>query len=146
MKQETWTAAEYNRFVRLGVEPDKRPVKADSSAGREGTPEDRSRSEAWLQDKIIECAEATGWKYWHDRSRKKNKKGWPDLVLVRHSDGRMVVAELKRQQYKPNESQQAWLDAFSAVAEAASAQGADIISVHVWRPDDWPENIVRVLK
>ena len=129
--------------MNLGIEPDKRPVKADSS-GRDGTPEDRSTAEAKLQDDIIDLAKKTGWRYWHDSSRKKNRKGWPDLVLLR--GGRMVVAELKRQQYKPNESQQAWLDAFSAVAEAASAQGADIISVHVWRPSDWPENIVRILE
>ena len=34
-----------------------------------------------LQTKCLKYCDDNGWPAWHDWSRKKNKPGWPDLII-----------------------------------------------------------------
>jgi len=135
MKQETWTAAEYNRFVRLGVEPD-RTGKVESKGKRD-------TSEAVFQGRVIKIAEAAGWMCYHTYDSRRCRPGYPDVTLVR--GGRLIFAELKRENGKLRPEQVEWIDALTEVARAANLHGADRIGVYVWRPSDLPE-IEEVLK
>lgn len=46
----------------------------------------------------------------------------------------MVVAELKSAKGRVTADQKMWLAQFERLAERS-----DSVSVHVWRPEDWPE-------
>jgi hypothetical protein len=77
---------------------------------------------------IRKTAKLYGWLcYHHYDSRQSVGKGFPDLVLLR--EGRLLVAELKRQGRKPTTAQREWLDAFAAAG----------VETHVWKPSDWPK-------
>jgi hypothetical protein len=89
-------------------------------------------SEDDLQERIIEAAEANGWRVVHHRPA-KTAKGWrtavqghagfPDLVLAR--DGVVIVAELKSRTGRPSADQKRWLAALG-------------VHARLWRPADWP--------
>lgn len=71
-------------------------------------------------------------------------QGWPDLVLVRASDRRVIFAELKRELTHPSPDQERVLAVLRALAchwSGSCTPGfADgdhpHVSVHVWRPSD----------
>lgn len=60
--------------------------------------------------------------------------GWPDLYAVRGD--RALAAELKADRGRVSPEQAAWLDALRAAG----------VSVHVWRPADYPDAIAAVLR
>lgn len=78
-----------------------------------------------------------------------SESGWPDLVLVRRRDRRLIFAELKSDIGKVTARQEAVLELLRAFAhdpETALPDRGDVwIQVFVWRPADWPE-IVEVLR
>ena len=89
-------------------------------------------SEEDLQTRIIDAAEAYGWRVIHHRAAKTGKgwrtamqghPGFPDLVLAR--DGVVLVAELKSRRGQPTDAQKLWLEALGDHAR-------------LWRPADWP--------
>lgn len=101
-------------------------------------------TEADLQRGVLDIARLTGWRSVHFRSA-RTAHGWrtpvsgdglgfPDVLLVRGP--RCVVAELKAEKGRVTPDQQAWLD---ALAES----GAE---AYVWRPVDYPDAILRILR
>jgi len=100
-------------------------------------------TEAQLQDAIATYARTIGWTVAHFRPARTNQgwrtagaydaAGFPDLVLVRGP--RLIFAELKSHSGKVRPDQQWWLDRL----ETTPAE------VYVWRPDDWPSTVTRVL-
>ncbi len=98
-------------------------------------------SEAAFLTAVIALAHEHGWLVAHFRpavlrsgqwaTHMQGDKGFPDLVLARK--GRIVIAELKREDGQLSEGQRAWL------AEMAPQPG-----VFVWRPSMW-NTIVEVL-
>jgi len=50
--------------------------------------------ESKLQAKIMAWAKQKGYPIFHDRSRRKNERGWPDVFLYL-PDGRHILIELK---------------------------------------------------
>lgn len=62
-------------------------------------------------------------------------RGFPDLVLVSPERKRVIFAELKTEQGKVSEHQQAWI-------EALRQAGAE---VYVWRPSQI-ESIAQILR
>ena len=90
-------------------------------------------SEADLHRTVIEMAQRLGWLVAHFRAAKTAKgwrtpveadgKGFPDLVLVRAS--RVMFAELKRDDTKPDADQRRWLCAL---------EGCDGVETYVWKP------------
>jgi hypothetical protein len=101
-------------------------------------------SEESLQAKVMGAAKAFGWRAVHFRPARTSKgwrtaftgdPGFPDCVLVRR--GRLVFAELKREDREPTEDQWQWITAL---------ESPDLdVEVYVWRPADWDE-IVRILR
>lgn len=77
-------------------------------------------------------------------------KGFPDLVLVRARDRRLIFAELKRDGEYPTPDQARVLTLLSSVEQLPVAplrpvgvrsvrSDAPRIEVYIWRPADWPE-------
>lgn len=60
--------------------------------------------------------------------------GWPDVYAVRGPHA--IAAELKADRGRVSPEQTAWLDALRAAG----------VSVHVWRPVDYPDAIAAVLR
>jgi hypothetical protein len=105
---------------------------------------DRHTSGAELQVLVVELATIYGWSWVHFRPARTERgwrtpvegplgKGWPDLVLIRERDGRIVFAELKREQGDDLSADQYF------VLEYLRAAGQE---VHVWRPSDFTEGRV----
>jgi len=85
----------------------------------------RSISEADFQQAVVEKASLYGWWWWHDTDSRKNRRGLPDLILVRPP--RVLFVELKREGQKPTPEQQGVLDML------ARCPG---IEVDWWQPSD----------
>jgi hypothetical protein len=79
------------------------------------------------------------------------ERGWPDLVLVRTRDRRLIFAELKAERGKLADRQVEVLAMLRSLAMKPHAPRADghwlwpAVEVHVWRPSDY-ESIVEVLR
>jgi hypothetical protein len=80
--------------------------------------------------------------------------GWPDLVLLRVRDRRLIFAELKRETASdPAGDQARVLELLRAIAGETNGQayphggypGPPRMEVHVWRPSDL-EEIAKVLR
>ena len=72
--------------------------------------------------------------------------GWPDLVLVRVRDRRLIFAELKRDGGSLSGDQKRVLAVLAALDKPASTfGGATSVEVYVWRPRDLPE-IAEILR
>lgn len=85
-----------------------------------------------LQDLVEELARRLGWLVYHTYDSRRSAAGFPDLVMVRH--GRLIFAELKRQQGRVTPKQREWLQRLEVVSQLA---GGDLVEVHEWRPTDW---------
>jgi hypothetical protein len=79
--------------------------------------------------------------------------GWPDLVLVRPRDRRLLFVELKRNGEQPSPEQVEVLDALRCLdfgPEQFNRPGVDFsanwraprIGVHVWRPADMDSGLI----
>jgi len=95
-------------------------------------------TEAAFMQQVCELAEIRGWVWVHFRPAKTEHgwrtpvsgplgKGWPDLMLARTRDRRIIFAELKRDGQTASVEQ----DVVLAVLEAAGAMA------YIWRPRDW---------
>lgn len=79
------------------------------------------------------------------------ERGWPDLVLVRVRDRRLIFAELKAEKGKLSDRQTVVLDMLRSLEwpglERRAAGGAALpsIEVFVWRPSDF-DALVEVLR
>lgn len=121
-------------------------------------------TEAVWRNTVVELATMLGWRVYYVenstrvirtatrgtiRVRNVNIQGvgFPDLVLIRARDARILFAELKRGKrdrrggagggtYEITEQQEVWLNDLRSIA-ARIADGASTgrIGVHVWRPE-----------
>lgn len=107
-------------------------------------------TEAQFLRQVTELAEIFGWGWSHFRPAMTTKgwrtpvsgplgKGWPDLVLVRESDRRLVFAELKGEGGRTTTEQDRVLDALRCLEGMWDTLPGPTIEVKVWRPDQWPE-------
>ncbi len=90
-------------------------------------------SERQLQQTVETLAEYLGWWVWHDNDSRRNKAGWPDLVLIR--PGRLIFAELKTETGRLTDEQRRILSMLKMAGQ----------EVYVWRPMDM-ETIRGILK
>lgn len=119
----------------------------------------RTVKEAELQRQITDLASVLGWSWVHFRAGMRANgrwevavegplgKGWPDLVLVRERDRRLIFAELKRELEQPTEDQVAVLGLLTQLQYWVhrSVDGQEVgprTEVFVWRPSDLAEPIV----
>lgn len=127
-------------------------------------------TEAAFMRQVTELAELLGWQWAHFRPAMRANgrwytpvsgplgKGWPDLVLVRERDRRLIFAELKRDGAYPTPEQRAVMETLDALTWAeywrepeppySHASGSALspsIEAHIWRPRDW-DDIERCLR
>lgn len=104
-------------------------------------------TETGFQQQVTQLADMFGWYWLHLRpARTKHGwrtpisgslgAGWPDMVLVRERDHRLIFAELKAEKGKPTDDQAKVL---------ALLGGLPSVQVFVWYPTDLAE-IARVLR
>ena len=107
-------------------------------------------TEAEFQGLVTEAAELLGWRWAHFRPAKTAHgwrtpvsgplgAGWPDLVLVRERDGRMILAELKADSGKLGPDQS---EVMAYLRRIERLHGW--LSVAVWRPRDF-DRVIEVL-
>lgn len=85
--------------------------------------------------------EARAWLVYHTFDSRRSQPGYPDLTLVRASDGRLIHVELKRERGTFRPEQVIWL---GELREVARERGTE---VYTWRPSDWLSGeIERVLR
>lgn len=90
-------------------------------------------SEAELQRLVCEAADYGGWLQFHDNDSRRNRAGFPDLVLVRA--GELIIVELKAEKGRVRPDQTLWLEALSQV---------EFISTGILRPSN-ADNFVKRL-
>jgi hypothetical protein len=97
------------------------------------------QSEKELQRAVVELARYNGWTTFHFPSVLTwSERGWPDLVLVRVRDRRLIFAELKSEKGKLSERQAEVLEVLRSVAfDGQGLYDDPTIGVHTWRPSDW---------
>lgn len=102
-------------------------------------------------------ADSLGWRGYHTHRSDRSPAGFPDLVLVKASAGRLIFAELKRERRgkrdDPTPDQRAWLDDLGIVAELVACHASNDalapppLEVHVWRPMDLLDGTIeRILR
>jgi hypothetical protein len=111
---------------------------------------ERAVKEADLQRQVTDLASVLGWSWVHFRAGLRANgrwqvavegplgKGWPDLVLVRERDRRLIFAELKRELEQPSDDQAAVLEALGAAAglDLRGLTDGPHVQTFVWRPSD----------
>ncbi len=82
-------------------------------------------TEAELQQKITDRAEALGWLVYHTYDSRRSSAGFPDLFLCRGS--RALAIEVKSERGRVSPAQDGWLGALG------------LTKVETWlvRPSDW---------
>ena len=86
-----WTENQYQDYIvkRNSKAPGQPTIDDPPDSGRESRLQ--AKCELWLKER--------GFPYFHDRSRKKNKAGIPDLICFL-PEGRVVVIESRFQEFK----------------------------------------------
>jgi len=94
-------------------------------------------TEAAFQRAVLDLAAWHGYTLvFHDNDPRRNRRGFPDLVLLRERDGRLLFAELKSATGKVRPEQARWL--------AALQYGGAL--AFLWRPADLEDGTIgRVL-
>ena len=93
-------------------------------------------SEKRLQEYVIAMARACGWLCYHTHDSRRSAPGYPDLTMIRASDGRLIHAELKREGGTFRPDQVIWL---GELREVARERGTE---VYTWRPSDWLDGTI----
>lgn len=83
-------------------------------------------SEADFQERIVDYCDVLGLLVFHDNDSRRNRAGFPDLVIV----GTMTIfVELKTDKGKMSDKQVEWNERLRASGEKA----------FLWRPSDWDQ-------
>lgn len=91
-------------------------------------------NEKQFQMLVVSAAEIFGWHCLHIRNSVANPDGVPDLLMWRGDE--YLLVELKTERGKLSPKQERW-------ADDAAARG---VAVHLWRPSNWDEQIVPMLR
>jgi len=95
-----------------------------------------NRTEVVFQGHVIRSARGVGWDLvYHTKLSIGSAKGFPDLVLVRFRDKRVVYMELKGLKTAIGPEQQRWIDGLVACGQEA----------YIFRPCD-EERVQEVLR
>ena len=113
-------------------------------------------TEREFMEQVTQLAELRGWSWAHFRPAQTAKgwrtpvsgplgKGWPDLVLVRERDRRLLFAELKRDGAKLTPEQGSVMAVLETVQSGALWSDyrhidppiRPSVEVWTWRPADW---------
>jgi len=90
---------------------------------------DNRMKEKYLQEQVRWLARLCGYDFiYHTWDSRNSPAGFPDIIILK--DGRMIVAEIKREGEQPSPEQYFWLLEFSKIRQA---------EVYLWCPSDWDE-------
>jgi hypothetical protein len=92
-------------------------------------------TEKQFQRQVIDLAKLLHYKVYFTWNSFHSPAGFPDLVLTRPADGRLIFAELKASGGTLTDAQREWLDALR-VTKA---------EVYLWRPVDF-DRIMEILR
>ena len=81
---------------------------------------------------VIDVAKWAGYMHWHDNDPRRNRRGFPDLVLVHQRNGRLIFVELKSDKGKLRPEQQVWAELLGRHHE-----------FYVWKPVHWTNGTIR---
>ena len=126
---EVWTAEEFARFIKLGIEPTR-----EGRGQLVPTPPKPDNSEACFRSRVVKLAEDAGWLCYYLRdSRDANTSGFPDLVMVKPAKfvatNKIIFAELKVGRNQPSGEQCEWLQLLD------DSHG----TAYLWHPEDLVE-------
>jgi hypothetical protein len=119
----------------------------------------RPLTEAQFMEQVTELAELFGWEWIHIRHARTKEswrtpisgplgKGWPDLVMIRQRDHRLLFVELKSDNAYATHEQDRVLGNLMTTEhyrEACGCKHGPDVRVELWRPEDW-ELIERTLR
>lgn len=109
---------------------------------------ERALGEKDFQKLVTDLATTLGWSWAHFRALQNRRgmwqvpvegplgPGWPDLVLLRVRDRRLVFAELKRELGHATAEQAATLAALEELGRDAFLMNRPFVEAHLWRPSD----------
>ena len=106
-----------------------RPVTAMITAAEHRADVAAAMSEDALLSQVRRLASDLGWMTYHTHDSRRSESGFPDLVLISPTQGRILFRELKKMKGRVSADQKKFLDALNAVGQDAG----------VWRPDDLVE-------
>jgi hypothetical protein len=124
---------------------------------------DRAMTEADLQRLVTDMATVLGWSWVHFRPAQTKHgwrtpvegplgAGWPDLVLLRVRDRRLIFAELKREKGQVSADQAAVLaglvELCGTIGDFRAADGCSSyarVEVWVWKPSDLTEGRIQAV-
>lgn len=92
------------------------------------------QTERDFQTEVLRAAGLLKWRTYHTLESRGSAAGFPDVVAVRGT--RLIMAELKRQNGRVTDSQEAWLEDLAKV---------ETLETFLWKPSDWPsiEGVLR---
>jgi hypothetical protein len=110
----------------------RRPYRPDAQALADAS----LTPEAAFQVRVLELAERLGYELrYHTHDSRRSEAGFPDLVLVRPRDHRLVFLELKAGKKQATEAQLRWLRQLNEVpgVDAAVARdGSNWTDIEAW--------------
>lgn len=89
-------------------------------------------TEAALQQMVIDLARWAGFMHFHATDMRRSRPGFPDLVLVHTTSGRLIFVELKSEKGRVRPEQDVWLQHLGRLHEA-----------YLWRPVHWESGVIR---
>lgn len=89
-------------------------------------------TEAQWQTRVTDLCNWLGLLWFHDQDSRRNKAGFPDLVIV--GPGGHLFAELKREDGRVSAAQTKWQLALEMAG----------VECHVWRPSMWDDIAARL--
>lgn len=91
----------------------------------------RTMPESELQENVRQACKKLGHLYFHPWNSQHSPDGYPDCTILTR-DGRLIFAELKRQNREPTDAQREWLEALELIG----------IEAYLWRPSDWLDGTI----
>lgn len=88
-------------------------------------------SEKAFLAQVIQLARLRGFETYHTHRSTHSAAGFPDLVMGRARDHRLIFAELKSERGRTTREQERWLSLLRGIAQVVP------IEVYLWRPSDW---------
>lgn len=101
-------------------------------------------NEKQLQQAVLDCATALGWRHFHTFDSRRSDPGFPDLVLARVPD-RLLFVELKSETGRMSREQAEWISDLLIIALSIDAQfddGYGPMHVQVWTPEQWDDGTI----
>lgn len=86
----------------------------------------KTMSESTLQTRVEQLARELGWLFYHTHDSRRSQAGFPDVVFLHPTSGRLVVRELKTMKGTASADQKKWLAAFEVAG----------VDAGIWRPID----------